>query len=115
MRLLEALSAGLSLTSAAIIFTLLPYAGNLRLLNVAAYCCVIVAIYQGINFYLGYTLHKRADRSRLDPNAIAGESRTTSRRLSAADTNLFVGAPPSAVENTTQLLDPIPCKVQRDR
>lgn len=115
MRILEALSAGLSLTSAAIIIALLNGAGDIQMLTLAAFCCIVVAVYQGVNFYLGYKLQQRTDRSRTgDPNVL-DDSRTTARRLSAADTNLFVGGAPSAVENTTQLLDPVPRKVQRDR
>jgi uncharacterized membrane protein YvbJ len=100
MRVLEAVSAGLSLTAAAIITSVLV-AG-----------CVIVALYQSINFYLGYKLQRGIDQSRTNTsNEI--EAAEDFRRLSAADTSAFVNRA-SVVENTTELLQPLPREAKRD-
>jgi hypothetical protein len=112
MRVLEAVSAGLSLTAAAIITSVLVAGGDVQLLFLAALCCVIVALYQSINFYLGYKLQRGIDQSRTNTsNEI--EAAEDFRRLSAADTSAFVNRA-SVVENTTELLQPLPREAKRD-
>lgn len=52
MRVLEAVSAGLSLTAATIIISILAGGGDTQLLFLAAFCCLLVAAYQVVNFSL---------------------------------------------------------------
>src|SRR5687768_5089539 len=91
MRILEAISAGLSLTAAAIIISVLRGGGNTQLLILAVFCCLIVAAYQVVNFYLGHKLQQRVDESRtrgtgeLQSGAEAGV-----RALDAGDATRFV-------------------------
>jgi hypothetical protein len=113
MRVLEAVSAGLSLTAAAIVTSVLVAGTDVQLLFLAAFCCVVVAIYQIVNFYLGYKLHQRIDQSRSNtPNKIHAAEENFGR-LSAADTTPVVN-PASVIENTTELLEPVPRKTTRD-
>jgi hypothetical protein len=114
MRILEAISAGLSLASAAIIISVLKGGAGTQLLILAVFSCFIVAAYQVVNFYLGYELQRRVDQSRAESaveiKAGAGKS---ARALNTGDTNLFAGGP-SVVEGTTKLLEPIPREAKRD-
>src|SRR5918997_3838016 len=64
MRILEAISAGLSLTSAAIIISFLRGGAETQLLILAVFCCLIVAAYQVVNFYLGHKLQQGVEQSR---------------------------------------------------
>ena len=115
MRVLEAVSAGLSLTSAAIIISILAGGGDTQLLFLAAFCCVLVAAYQVVNFYLGYKLQQKVDQSRADSTGeIKAETEKGVRVLSSADATPFVGEH-SVVENTTQLLEPIPREAKRNK
>lgn len=113
IRALEAVSAGLSLTSAAIIIGFLSTGRNGELLFLAAFCALLVAVYQAINFYLGYTLQHRIDRSRKESN-VQIPSPNETRKLESADLNQFPGAP-SVIENTTDLLEPIPRQARHDQ
>jgi hypothetical protein len=71
-----------------------------------------VALYQSINFYLGYKQQRGIDQSRTNTsNEI--EAAEDFRRLSAADTSAFVNRA-SVVENTTELLQPLPREAKRD-
>jgi hypothetical protein len=117
MRVLEVVSAAFSIMSAIIILSVRAAGtGYTEPLTLAAICCFLVAAYQVINFYLGYKLHNRTERGRTDDmKAIAGDAQTTAPQLNAADTNLFMRGGASATENTTELLDPLPRKAQRDR
>lgn len=113
MRVLEAVSAGLSLTSAAIVTSVLVAGTDVQLLFLAAFCCVVVAVYQIVNFYLGYKLHERIDQSRTDTPDKINAAEETFGKLSAADTTPFVNRA-SVIENTTELLEPVPRKTKRD-
>jgi membrane protein implicated in regulation of membrane protease activity len=114
MRILEAISAGLSLTSAAIIISFLAGGAATQLLLLAVFCCFIVAAYQVVNFYLGYKLQQRVDRSRAEGT---GEIKTgddkRARVLSAGDGTPFVGGR-SVVEGTTELLERVPRQAKQD-
>ena len=69
-------------------------------------------LYQIVNFYLGYKLQRGIDQSRTNvSNEI--EAAEDFRRLSAADTTAFVNRA-SVVENTTELLEPLPREAKRD-
>jgi hypothetical protein len=113
MRVLEAVSAGLSLISAAIIISILAGGGDTQLLFLAAFCCLLVAAYQVVNFYLGYKLHQRVDQSRAGTDVIGAETEKGVRVLRSADATPFVGGH-SVIENTTELLEPIPREGKRD-
>lgn len=114
MRVLEAVSAGLSLTAGAIIISVVAAGTNVQLLNIAVICCVVVAVYQMINFYLGHKLQQRIDQSRSEhPDEIKAVEKEVGR-LNAADTTQFVNRA-SVVENTTELLEPLPREASRDR
>ena len=118
MRVLEIVSAALSIMSAIIILAVRNGTDidHKEVLTLAITCSLLVAAYQVINFYLGSKLHNRTDRGRTDDtNAIAGNPQTTTPQLNPADTNRFIRKGASAVENTTGLLDPLPRKAQRDR
>ena len=112
MRILEAISAGLSLTSAAIIFSILATGRNTELLFLAAICGVVVAVYQVVNFYLGYNLQRRIDQSREDSTpqvSLPADNRLG--QLNSADTSQ-IAQMHSVVDNTTELLDPVPRKAR---
>ena len=114
MRVLEAVSAGLSLTAAAVVTSVLVAGADVQLLSLATLCCVVVAVYQIVNFYLGYKVHQRIDQSRANtPDEITAAEENVGR-LSAADTTPFVNRA-SVIENTTELLEPVPRKIKRDR
>ena len=107
IRILEAVSAGLSLTSAAIIISILA-GGDKQILFLAAFCCILVAVYQMVNFYLGYKLQQKAGQSRTE-KIDEIQSIVTGKRvnvLNASETTQFVD-PPNVTENTTELLEPI--------
>jgi hypothetical protein len=115
MRVLEVVSAGLSLTAAAIIISVLAGRGDTQLLFLAAFCCVLVAAYQAVNFYLGHKLQQRADHSRAGSvDEIEAGAGKGARALSPADMTTFAGGS-SIVENTTELLEPIPREGRRDK
>jgi hypothetical protein len=107
MRVLEAVSAGLSLTSAAIIISILA-GGDMKILFLAAFCCILVAVYQVVNFYLGYKLQPRADQSRAEnADEIKRIAEKRINALNAGETTDFVNGA-SVTENTTKNLEPIP-------
>jgi hypothetical protein len=103
MRVLEAVSAGLSLTAAAIIISVLAAGADPQLLFLAVFCCLFVAAYQVVNYYLGHKLQERIAQSRSNPTTglKAGEERFA--KLNPADTTPFVNRA-SVVENTTKNL-----------
>jgi hypothetical protein len=114
IRILEAISAGLSLTSAAIIISVLRGGADTQLLLLAVFCCLIVAAYQVVNFYLGHKLQQRVDQSRTrSKGEIKSGAEESVRVLSTGDATPFVGGH-SVVEGTTQLLEPLPRKAKRD-
>ena len=109
MRVLEAISAGLALTAAAMIFAVLSGGADTQLLFLSLLCCVIVAVYQIVNFYLGSTLQKRIEQSRLKLETLPHK---TAEQLGSGGSTTLVN-PPSVVENTTKHLDAVPRKVKR--
>jgi hypothetical protein len=114
MRILEAISAGLSLTSAAIIISVLRGGAETQLLILAVFCCFIVAAYQVVNFYLGHKLQQRVDKSRtVGVGEIKAGAEENVRVLSNGDATPFVGGR-SVVEGTTKLLEPLPREAKRD-
>ena len=114
MRILEAISAGLSLTSAAIIISVLRGGADTQLLILAVFSCLIVAAYQVVNFYLGHKLQQRIDQSRTESTGqIKAGAEESARALSTGDATPFVGGR-SVVEGTTQLLEPLPRQAKRE-
>ena len=113
VRVLEAVSAGLSLTAVAIIIGFIRTGRNGEMLALAAVCTFLVAVYQVVNIYLGYKIQHRIDRSRTD-NMTQMSPPAEPRELHSANPGQFA-PPPSIVENTTDLLDPIPRQARRDR
>ena len=109
MRVLELVSAGLSLTAAAVIFAVLRGTADTELLFLSLLCCLIVAVYQIVNFDLGSTLQKKIEQSRLKAEAL---SHKTTEQLRAGESTTFVN-PHSVVENRTKHLDAVPRNVKR--
>ena len=109
MRVLEAISAGLSLTAAALIFAVISGTADTQLLFLSLLCCLIVAVYQIVNFYLGSTLQKKIEQSRLQPEPLPHKN---GEQLSSGESTTFVN-PHSVVENTTKHLDAVPRNVKR--
>lgn len=104
MRILEVVSAALAFTSAAIIFLVLSGRGEPSLLNLAGICCIIIAVYQAVNFYFGYTLRPRRNKELFE------EGREIERAKSdfpaAIDSYANIIEMPSVTENTTELIGP---------
>jgi hypothetical protein len=109
MRVLELVSAGLSLTAAAVIFAVLRGTADTQLLFLSVLCCLIVAVYQIVNFYLGSALQKKIEQSRLEAETL---SHKTAEQLGAGESTIFVN-PHSVVENTTKHLDAVPRRLKR--
>src|SRR5918999_3512456 len=70
MRVLEAISAGLAVTAAAIIFAVISGGADTQLLFLSLLCCLVVAVYQLVNFSLGSTLQRKIEQSRLKAEAL---------------------------------------------
>jgi hypothetical protein len=106
MRILEVVSAALAFTSAAIIFSVLSGSGDTSLLNLAGICCIIIAVYQAVNFYFGYTLQPKRNKDR------AQEGQEIERRMEDLPPALDgysderIIEMPTVTENTTELLRP---------
>jgi hypothetical protein len=109
MRILEAISAGLALAAAAMIFSFLRGGSDQQLLFLSLLCCLIIAAYQMINFYLGSTLQKKITQSRMKEEALPSQR---VGELESGESTTFVNAR-SVVENTTKHLDAVPRKAKR--
>ncbi len=109
IRILQAISAGLSLTALGVIISVIRDPGNIEMLFLAAICCVLVTVYQVINFYLGYTVHNRKSGSespslgRHEPQGELGPPSATS-----------FGQPVSVTDETTRRLASIPRHADRN-
>ena len=108
MRILEAISAGLALTAAAMIFAVRSGSADPQLLFLSLLCCLIIAVYQIVNFYLGSTMQKKITQSRMKED-ILPEQRVG--ELDSGESTTFVN-PHSVVENTTKHLDAVPRRVK---
>ncbi len=116
MRILQAVSAGLSLTSAAIVLSILAGGGDTQILFLAAFCSILVAAYQIVNFYLGYKIEQKTNRSHSDGIKEVGTRQTEKNvgMLDSAHTTPFVSNP-GVTENTTELLEPVPRRTERNQ
>ena len=113
MRVLEMVSVGLSVTSAAVILSVLAGGNDIQILFLALLCCVLVTVYQIVNFYLGYKLQRKIERSRAEGiDEIEAPAEKRVEALGSAAATPFVGRG-SVVENTTELLEPIPRGAKR--
>jgi hypothetical protein len=106
MRLLEIISAGLSLISVAVILTVLAGQNDKQFLFLAVICCSLVAVYQLVNFYLGSKLQPKVPGEAEKRSAIEAGAEGDVRRLGVVDKNQIVEMS-SVVENTTELLEPV--------
>jgi len=104
------ISAGLSLTAAAIVFTFLFTGANQGLLFLAAAVSVVVAIYQIANMFLGHSVMKGL------PKPPANRQKHFEPRqdfsLPAPETN-DLRVPASVTEETTRHLDKVDAKPRR--
>jgi hypothetical protein len=116
MRVLQAVSAGLSLTSAAIILAILAGGGDTQILFLAAFCSILVAAYQIVNFYLGYKIEQKSNRSHSEAikENSALETGKKVEMLDSAQANSFVSSP-GVTEHTTELLEPVPRRTERNK
>jgi hypothetical protein len=106
MRILEVVSAALAFTSAAIIFSFLSGSGDAGLLNLAGICCIIIAVYQAVNFYFGYTLQPKRNRGHdQEGREIERRAEDLPHRLEGYNDERFIGMP-TVTEKTTEILKP---------
>ena len=103
IRTLEIISAGLSITAGAIVFTYLFTGADRGLLFLAAAVSFVVAIYQIANMVLGHGVAKSLPvppeiQRQIDP--------APDLKLPAQRTN-ELAAPASVTEHTTRQLDPV--------
>ena len=114
VRVLEMVSAGLSLTSAVIIIDILAGTGDPQMLPLVAFCCLLVAAYQMVNVYLGYKVRRSVDQSRAEGvREMEAEGGTGTRTIGGGDGRRLAGAP-GGVEHATELLEPVPRAPGRD-
>jgi hypothetical protein len=106
MRVLEVVSFLTTLSSAVIIG--LVAAGRLEnpALMIALDLCIVTAVFQAVNFVIGYGLQKRLKQGRDESDKEAALKAEAERlQLRQADTNNLV-QPASVTESTTALLEP---------
>ena len=110
MRMMQFVSAGLSIASAVMILVYLLNDGDKQLLRISVVCGFVVAIYQIISLIIGYkVLTPKVDRTNEQAAAIAGNTQPSQAFLQAAHPTEFLKAD-SVVENTTELLDRVPAR-----
>lgn len=105
MRILEVVSAALAFISAAIIFSVLS-GGDASLLNLAGICCIIIAVYQAVNFYFGYTLHPNRNKDRAQEGREIGRGTADLPRSLEGHSDERYVEMPTVTEKTTELLRP---------
>ena len=106
MRVLEVVSAALAFTSAAIIFSVLSGGGDTGLLNLAGLCCILIAVYQAVNFYFGYTLQPKRNKEHLQEGREIEQRKEDLPPALDGYGNDRVIEMPTVTENTTELLRP---------
>ena len=107
MRVLQFVSIGLSLASTLIIIHILVNGVDREMLPLAALCGFLVAVYQIITLILGTkVLNPKIERAPMDTQVLQ-EPSGSRPYLQAADTGQFI-KPDSVVDDTTELLQPVP-------
>jgi hypothetical protein len=91
-------------------FAVLYGNSDVQLLFLSFLCCLFVALYQGVNFYLGRNLQQKINQSRVKETGTLPENRVGA--LNAGEATDFVNNV-SVVENTTKRLDAIPRKANQ--
>ena len=107
IRTLEMISAGLSLTAGAIVFTYLFTGADRGLLFLAAAVSIVVAIYQIANMVLGHGVAKSLPIAPDDQHRHVAPA--PDLKLPAKQ-NDELAAPASVTEHTTRQLDPVRIK-----
>jgi len=101
---LEVVSAALAFTSAAIIFSALSGDGDKSLLNLAGICCIIIAFYQAVNFYFGYSLQPKRNKERArEDRELERKAEDLPKALDDHNNERLIEMP-SVTEKTTELL-----------
>ncbi len=103
IRTLEIVSIGLSLTSAAIIFSFLFGSLDRGLLFLAMACGIVVAVYQAVNLYLGQKVTKTMPRQ--TPQH-ANRSDNVPALVMPPSPTRQLNVPASVTDDTTELLEP---------
>lgn len=115
MRILEVASAISAFSSAAIILAFLAGALDRPHLVLALDLCVVTALFQVVNFFIGSSLQKRLKQSREETDKSINLGAGTVRpQLDRADTS-NLAQPSSVTESTTALLDPVPRAVEEKK
>jgi hypothetical protein len=104
MRILEVVSAALAFTSAAIIFSVLSGSGDTSLLNLAGICCIVIAVYQAVNFYFGYTLQPKRNKEHVQEDRKIGRGKEDLPPALGGSSDERIIEMPTVTENTTELL-----------
>ena len=106
MRLLEIMSAALAFASAAIVLTFRPSTGDVGLLHLAGTLCIVIAVYQVMNFYFGLTLQRKRGKNQLeDVRVMEKNTHDLPRSLNELEERDFIELP-SVTEKTTELFRP---------
>ncbi|MDQ3819699.1 MAG: hypothetical protein M3362_18770 [Acidobacteriota bacterium] len=116
MRVLEVVSAVAALSSALIILAALAGKVERPVLVIAADLCFVTAVFQAVNFAIGYSLQKRLRqvRDEADRTGIF-EAKSDRPQLNQPDTGDLVRSASSVTESTTELLEPLPRIIERKR
>jgi hypothetical protein len=104
IRLLEIMSAALAFASAVIIFSFRPSHSD-DVLHLAGIFCVLIAVYQVVNFYFGLTLQPKRGKNQIENERETGK-RTSDLPQSLKDGERNFVELPSVTENTTELFRP---------
>ena len=105
MRLLEIISAGLSFVSVVVMLSVLFGNNDKKFLFLGVICCLLVALYQLVNFYIGSKLGPKSTEERAEEiKAINAKPEPDVAMPKQIDGNQFIEIP-SAAEHTTELLD----------
>jgi hypothetical protein len=103
IRTLELISIGLSLASAAIIFSFLFGSLDRGLLFLAMACGIVVAVYQAITMYLGHKVTKTMPRHAVQPEMPSGKEPGL---VMPPGKTRQLNVPASVTDGTTELLEP---------
>lgn len=107
MRILQFVSIGMSLAATAIVVTFLASGRDPEMLGIAALFGFLVTVYQVITLVLGYKV--LAPKQEREQAPVSRIDSAPNHALRAANTAEFI-KPDSVVENTTELLDPVPVR-----